>query len=182
MAEMDQLMCSSISHQYPEGHLEAMEAKEQEKNAAGGSKRKSVIEMLQKADKSPTAKKAKTAGYQLEPDIAQLIENDQLNAKLWEECKESLGDTKQVHFPFLMQTRFVIFQINLLFYATEIHIQSGRKILVHLLPGCCVQASDHRLQAQPLPHLPSEILPGGCVYVSVLPSRAGQKLEDGAQC
>ena len=75
-----------------------MEAKELEKEKNGGTKRKSIVDLLQKttADKSPAAKKAKTAGYQLEPEIAELIEKDQLNAKLWEECKECLGDTKQV--------------------------------------------------------------------------------------
>lgn len=76
-----------------------MEAKEQEKekNGTAGNKRKSIADLLQKqGDKSPSAKKAKTAGYQLEPEIADLIEKDVLNAKLWAECKECLGDTKQV--------------------------------------------------------------------------------------
>jgi hypothetical protein len=79
---------------YPEGHLEALEAKEQEKEKNGG-KRKSVVELLQNKENS-TAKKAKKSGYQLEPEIAELIEKDVLNRKLWDECKESLDDTKQV--------------------------------------------------------------------------------------
>lgn len=83
------------SFQYPEGHLEAMEAKEQEKKTAG-SKRKSVVEMMQKDPESQAAKKAKKAGYQLESDIAKLIGGDTVNKKLWDECKNSLGDTKQV--------------------------------------------------------------------------------------
>lgn len=78
---------------YPEGHLEAMEAKEQEKEKNGG-KRKSVVELLQQNKESSTAKKAKKVGYQLEPEIAELIEKDILNRKLWDECKESLDDTK----------------------------------------------------------------------------------------
>ena len=76
-----------------------MEAKEQEKNASGANnnKRKSVVDLLKKSgDKSPAAKRAKTSGYELEPELLELINKDQLNAKLWEECKESLGDTKQV--------------------------------------------------------------------------------------
>lgn len=72
-----------------------MEAKEQEKKTAG-SKRKSVVEMMQKDPESQAAKKAKKAGYQLESDIAKLIGGDTVNKKLWDECKNSLGDTKQV--------------------------------------------------------------------------------------
>lgn len=72
-----------------------MEAKEQEKEKNGG-KRKSVVELLQQNKESSTAKKAKKVGYQLEPEIAELIEKDILNRKLWDECKESLDDTKHV--------------------------------------------------------------------------------------
>ena len=81
--------------QYPEGHLEAQAAKEEEKEK-NGSKRKTIGEMLQQSGKEQLAKKAKKAGYQLETELIELIENDRLNAKLWDECKESLGDTKQV--------------------------------------------------------------------------------------
>lgn len=82
--------------QYPEGHLEALEAKEKEKETKNGGKRKSVVEVQGQNDENQTAKKAKTAGYKLETEIAKLIEKDHLNRKLWEECKESLNDTKQV--------------------------------------------------------------------------------------
>ena len=76
--------------------MEAQEAREKEKEKNGG-KRKSVVEMLQQDNETTqSAKKAKKAGYQLEPEIAELIEKDILNRKLWDECKETLGDTKQV--------------------------------------------------------------------------------------
>ena len=81
--------------QYPEGHLEAQAAKEQEKDK-NGSKRKTISEMLQQSGQEQKAKKAKTAGYQLETELVELIQNDRLNVKAWDECKESLGDTKQV--------------------------------------------------------------------------------------
>ena len=79
--------------------MEALEAKEQEKEKNGG-KRKSVVELLQNKESANTAKKAKKSGYQLEPEIAELIEKDVLNKKLWDECKESLDDTKQVTYTF----------------------------------------------------------------------------------
>jgi len=79
---------------YPEGHLEAQAAKEQEKDK-NGSKRKTISEMLQQSGQEQKAKKAKTAGYQLETELVELIQNDRLNVKAWDECKESLGDTKQ---------------------------------------------------------------------------------------
>ncbi len=87
----------NFNSQYPEGHLEAQEAREREKEKSGG-KRKSVVELLQQDKPNQIAKKAKKAGYQLEPEIAELIEKDTLNRKLWDECKETLGDTKQVLF------------------------------------------------------------------------------------
>lgn len=90
---------SVVCFKYPEGHLEALEAKEQEKEKNGG-KRKSVVELLQNKENANTAKKAKKSGYQLEPEIAELIEKDVLNRKLWDECKESLDDTKQVTYTF----------------------------------------------------------------------------------
>lgn len=65
-----------------------------EKKAAGG-KRKSVVEMLKEDTPSQAAKKVKKAGYRLESEISKLIEGDTPNKKLWEECKNSLGDTKQ---------------------------------------------------------------------------------------
>ena len=79
--------------------MEALKAKEQEKEKNGG-KRKSVVELLQNKENANTAKKAKKSGYQLEPEIAELIEKDVLNRKLWDECKESLDDTKQVTYTF----------------------------------------------------------------------------------
>ena len=85
----------NIPLQYPEGHLEAQAAKEQEKDK-NGSKRKTISEMLQQSGQEQKAKKAKTAGYQLETELVELIQNDRLNVKAWDECKESLGDTKQV--------------------------------------------------------------------------------------
>ena len=72
-----------------------MEAKAQEQEKSG-SKRKTISEMLQSGDDSQTSKKAKKVGYQLESQLVELIGKDQPNAKLWDECKESLGDTKQV--------------------------------------------------------------------------------------
>merc|ERR1712071_413770 len=59
---------------------------EKEKN---GSKRKTIGEMLQQSGKEQLAKKAKKTGYQLETELIELIENDRLNAKLWDECQES---------------------------------------------------------------------------------------------
>ena len=79
--------------------MEALKAKEQEKEKNGG-KRKSVVELLQNKENANTAKKAKKSGYQLEPEIAELNEKDVLNRKLWDECKESLDDTKQVTYTF----------------------------------------------------------------------------------
>ena len=105
-----------LLQQYPEGHLEAQEAKEAEKKSAaaaaaaaggGSTKRKrSVTELLllQEAANGqkdhPSSKKAKIDGYQLEPEIAVLIDEDRLNVKLWAQCKEALGETKQVHFQY----------------------------------------------------------------------------------
>ena len=66
-----------------------------EKNA-GSAKRKSISDLLKTVPSPPSAKKVKKTGYQLENDLARLIEADSVNAKLWEECKEALGDTKQV--------------------------------------------------------------------------------------
>lgn len=81
---------------YPEGHLEALEAKAQElEKNAGSAKRKSISDLLKTVPSPPSAKKVKKTGYQLENDLARLIEADSVNAKLWEECKEALGDTKQ---------------------------------------------------------------------------------------
>lgn len=80
--------------------MEAQEAKEKEKEKNGG-KRKSVVEVLQEKKENPTTKKAKKTGYQLEPEIAELIEKDSLNRKLWDECKESLNDTKHVNISFV---------------------------------------------------------------------------------
>lgn len=77
---------------YPEGHLEAQEAKEQEKSG----KRKTIEEMLQQQGPSETKKAKKAAGYQLEPATSKLIDQDKLNVKLWQQCNEALGDTKQV--------------------------------------------------------------------------------------
>jgi len=52
--------------------------------------------MLLQSGQEQKAKKAKKAGYQLEAELVELIQNDRLNVKAWDECKESLGDTKQV--------------------------------------------------------------------------------------
>ena len=77
--------------------MEAQEAKAQElEKNGGGSKRKTITEMLQAGADNKSAKKAKKAGYHLEKEVDELIKADHLNVKLWEDCREALGDTKQV--------------------------------------------------------------------------------------
>lgn len=75
--------------------------------------------MLQEKKESSVAKKAKKAGYQLEPEIALLIEKDSLNRKLWAECKESLEDTK--HVTFILNALFFCY-IHGRFYVAEIRV------------------------------------------------------------
>lgn len=119
--------------------MEAQEAKEKEKEKNGG-KRKSVVEMLQEKKDNPTAKKAKKVGYQLEPEIADLIEKDGLNRKLWDECKESLNDTKQVmqFFHFVtISTLTIVFLF--------------RNLYLKLKSGSCVYAAKISFANQLLP-------------------------------
>ena len=69
-----------------------------------------MTELLQEAGPSQSAsKKAKKEGYQLESEIAVLIDEDRLNSKLWDECKEALGETKQVKKSIIKY--FIFFQI-----------------------------------------------------------------------
>lgn len=101
---------------YPEGYLEAQAEKEKEKEKAKAesesdsdeeetkkkkrkNKRKSKGGDAQSdpednENKSPPSKKKKTCGYTLEKDLADMINNDTENVKVWDQCKESLTEGK----------------------------------------------------------------------------------------
>lgn len=104
--------------------------------------------MLQQSGKEQTAKKAKKAGYQLEAELVELIQNDRLNVKAWDECKESLGDTKQVIDSFSLFSCWHFCWINFLiviifkklidqFFFPEIRFQSWRTLPMYLLSRNC---------------------------------------------
>lgn len=88
---------------YPEGYKEAQAEKERakaEENKAKqtGQKRKRKpennggVQTLLNFTVSP--KKLKTANYELDPDVKNLIENDTDNEKIWLECKAVLPEGK----------------------------------------------------------------------------------------
>lgn len=50
--------------------------------------------VILKSNKSPPKKKFKHEIYKLDDNLKSLIENDKLNAKLWEECLAVLSNGK----------------------------------------------------------------------------------------
>ncbi|XP_012278380.1 E3 ubiquitin-protein ligase UHRF1 isoform X2 [Orussus abietinus] len=82
---------------YPDGFLEA---KEQNKSTQPGNKRSALREKSNSPrgrKASPPKKKQKREGYQLDDKLSQFIEEDQSNAKLWEECAIALPDGKAAY-------------------------------------------------------------------------------------
>ena len=77
-------------------------AKEAEKKTTvGGKMKRSVLELLQEPGQKDHqgSKKAKIEGFHLEPEMDVLINNDRRNVKLWTQCKEVLGEMKNVYDP-----------------------------------------------------------------------------------
>ncbi|XP_012145319.1 ubiquitin-like with PHD and ring finger domains 1 [Megachile rotundata] len=76
---------------YPDGYLEAMA-----KNKT--NKKRNVPTKEEKSSSSkidePPKKKQKREGYELESEIVKFIDEDQINAKLWDECRITLADGK----------------------------------------------------------------------------------------
>lgn len=73
---------------YPEGYLEAMKKKQEQ-----GLKRPASKDTSSKTDnEGPLKKRFKKSIYKLEDELRNLIKEDNLNAKLWEECTAALVD------------------------------------------------------------------------------------------
>lgn len=75
---------------YPDGYLEAT------KNS--GSKKRSRRGALKESNTPPAKKRQKREGYRLEKELDDIITQDEINAKLWDECRVALADGKA---PFL---------------------------------------------------------------------------------
>lgn len=84
--------------QYPDGYLEALEAKKslEGPDTPQSAKKKRVLKELSDTQ-SPPAKKTKVAAYKLPAEDKSLIEADTLNTKLWESCTALLSQGKQVN-------------------------------------------------------------------------------------
>lgn len=76
---------------YPDGYLEAMAKNKTNK------KRNALVEELNSSaskKKQPPKKKQKREAYELESDVVRFIDEDQGNAKVWDECRTILSDGK----------------------------------------------------------------------------------------
>lgn len=83
---------------YPDGYEEMMAAKEAKAAAAteeGKSKKRQRKSVLgESSSDSPNTKKAKVAAYKLDKETADRIDEDTINQKLWDTCKEALQEGK----------------------------------------------------------------------------------------
>lgn len=70
---------------YPENYLKAKETGKAKKRSRGDAPEES---------NGPAKKRAKREGYRLEKDLSDLIDQDEMNAKVWNECKVALGQGK----------------------------------------------------------------------------------------
>nr|XP_018914523.1 PREDICTED: E3 ubiquitin-protein ligase UHRF1-like [Bemisia tabaci] len=86
----------NLEMKYPDGYLEALEAKKslEGPDTPQSAKKKRVLKELSDTQ-SPPAKKTKVAAYKLPAEDKSLIESDSLNTKLWESCTALLSQGKQ---------------------------------------------------------------------------------------
>lgn len=78
--------------------MAAKEAKAAASAEEGKSKKRQRKSVLgESSSDSPNTKKAKVAAYELDKETAQRIDEDAINQKLWETCKDSLKEGKMVN-------------------------------------------------------------------------------------
>ena len=100
---------------YPDGYLEAKEKNEVNENEINKISKKRKLRMKESAtsnEEKQQKKKRKFGGYKLESEVAEHIEQDRTNVKLWDECRKALQDGKPAFLQYVSERYVMIYQIN----------------------------------------------------------------------
>ncbi|KAF3422991.1 hypothetical protein E2986_05770 [Frieseomelitta varia] len=91
---------------YPDGYLEAKaknEANENEINEISKKRKLHMKESVTSNEEKQQKKRQKFEGYKLESEIAEYIEQDRANVKLWDECRKALQDGKPAFLQYVLE-------------------------------------------------------------------------------